>query len=59
MHERSSCRIYGCIERRQLGSAGNGKGSLETSDRFDEGNDGHHKGEADEGKGTVVFGGNA
>lgn len=55
MRERSIARIYGCIERRRLGSEGNGKGSQEASNRFDDGNDGHHKRKGQNGKGTVVF----
>ena len=31
MRERSNCRIYGCIERRRLGSVDNWKGSIDTS----------------------------
>jgi hypothetical protein len=56
MRARSNARIYGCIERRRLGSVGNGKGSLDTSNRFDESNDGHHKRKGQNGKGTVKAG---
>jgi len=55
MRARNIARSDGCTEHRRLGSVGNGKDSLEASNRFDEGNDDHHKRKGQNGEGTVVF----